>query len=319
MQKSEKSMRKSLGFSPEQALSKQEAALLATSQIAGQKITRGSGYLGTENLQKAESYAAAMPTGVGAGGKFSSGGQGGAANAASEKLISSKPSNVKVGDKADLSGVDSNLLSRFFTAAKEFGQDVNINSAYRGDDYQAQLWVRGRILNEAGIHTPARPKNTTTISYKGKQYTVDGSGKGSKHGRGEALDISTNRAAFDPVLAKYGLHRPFKQKDPPHVELQAAKGGVFTGPKSGYPVELHGQEIVAPLTMDSILMKLAKTPAESIEPALSGANQPNESIDKMAQMHSDLMDVLSRKLDNMIDALDDGNTTRTKLLKNSQS
>lgn len=316
MKKSEKSMKKSLGFSPDQALSKQEAALLATSQIAGQKITRGSGYLGTENLSKVESYASSMPTGVGAGGKFSS---GGAADPASAKLISSKPENVKVGENADLSGVNSTLLSKFFTAAKEFGSPITVNSAYRGDDYQAQLWVRGNILKEAGIHTPARPKNTTKINYKGREYTVDGSGKGSRHGRGEALDISGDRQGFDPVLNKYGLHRPFAAKDPPHVELKAAKGGVFSGPKSGYPVELHGGEMVAPLTMDSILMKLAKTPAESVEPTMLGANQPNESIEKMVQMHSELMDVLSRKLDSVIDVLDDGNTTRTKLLKNSQS
>jgi predicted chitinase len=326
MQQNEKSMRKQLGFSPDQALSKQEAALLATSQIAGQKITRGSGYLGTENLQKAESFAAAMPTGVGAGGRFSSGAQGGAANAASKELISTKPSNVKVGDKADLSGMDSNLLSRFFTAAKEFGQDININSAYRGDDYQAQLWVRGRILGEPGIHTPARPKNDTTITYKGKQYTVEGSGTGSKHGRGEALDISTHREAFDPVLAKYGLHRPFKQKDPPHVELKARKGGVFTGPDSGYPIELHGQEIVAPLTADSVLMKLAKTPAISTEGGRleasatslgGGSTAGTGNVEAIVKMHSELISVLTSKLDNMIDVLDDGNDTREKIFKHS--
>jgi predicted chitinase len=329
MAQSEKKMRKSLGFSPDQALSKQEAALLATSQIAGQKITRGSGFLGTEALGKAESFAAAMPTGVGAGGKFSSGGAGGAggaANAASEKLISSKPSNVKLGDKTDLSGMDSNMLSRFFTAAKEFGQPVNINSAYRGDDYQAQLWVRGRILGEEGIHTPARPKNDTTITYKGKQYTVEGSGKGSKHGRGEALDISADRGAFDPVLEKYGLYRPFKQKDPPHVELKAAKGGIFDGPKSGYPVELHGGEMVAPLTMDSILMKLAKTPALSaegdmFEKSMTGnkaaASENNNNTDAVLKMHSELITVLTSKLDNMISVLDDGNDTRDKIFKHS--
>ena len=326
MKQNEKSMRKQLGFSPDQALSQQEAALLATSQIAGQKLTPGKGYLGTENLQKAASFAAAMPTGVGAGGQFSSGGQGGAANPASKELISTKPSNVKLGDKADLSGMDSNLLSRFFTAAKEFGQDININSAYRSDDYQAQLWVRGNILGEKGIYTPARPKDDTTITYKGKQYTVEGSGTGSRHGRGEALDISTNREAFDPILAKYGLHRPFKQKDPPHVQLKARKGGVFTGPDSGYPIELHGQEIVAPLTADSVLMKLAKTPAISTEgdrlgtSVMSlggGSSAGNGNVEAIVKMHSELISVLTSKLDNMIDVLDDGNDTREKIFKHS--
>ena len=178
------------------------------------------------------------------------------------KLTNEKPKNVKVGDKADLSGVSPELLKRFFTAAKDFGQPISVNSAYRGDAYQAELWVRGRILGDPSIHTPARPKNDTTISYQGKQYTVEGSGKGSKHGRGEALDISGDREDFDPYLAKYGLHRPFKRNDPPHVELMASSGGIFDGPEKGYNVELHGTELVAPLMKDSLLMKLAQTPAK---------------------------------------------------------
>jgi hypothetical protein len=65
--------------------------------------------------------------------------------------------------------------------------------------------------------------NTTTITYKGKKYTVEGSGKGSQHGRGGALDVSTvNMSEFTRILAKYGLHRPYAPKDPPHVELNRA-------------------------------------------------------------------------------------------------
>ena len=179
-------------------------------------------------------------------------------------LISSKPDNVKLGDRADLSGMNSTLLSRFFTAAKEFGRSITVNSAYRSDQHQAELWVRGNILGEPGIHTAARPKSDTTITYGGKQYKVEGSGVGSKHGRGEALDISTARRDFDPYLHKYGLHRPF-QNDPPHVELKAEKGGVFTGPSSGYPATLHGTELIAPLVNDSALMMLAKSPATQLD------------------------------------------------------
>ena len=204
-----------------------------------------------------------------------------------------KPKNITLGSAADLSGMDKTMLGRFFLAAKDFGKAITINSAYRGDAYQAQLWVRGRILNEPGIHTPARPKNTTTINYKGKQYTVDGSGKGSKHGRGEALDISTDRSSFDPVLAKYGLHRPFKQKDPPHVELKAKDGGVFTGPGSGYPVELHGSEIIVPLNPDSVLMRLSQLDSDNLneqelEDILMGKQNDNRNFELYSQLVSQL-------------------------------
>jgi hypothetical protein len=36
-------------------------------------------------------------------------------------------------------------------------------------------------------------------------------------------------------------------KDPVHFQLQAADGGVFSGPDSGYPAALHGEEAVIPL------------------------------------------------------------------------
>jgi hypothetical protein len=183
---------------------------------------------------------------------------------ADTKLISSKPDNITLGDRTDLSGMNSNLLSRFFTAAKEFRRPIKVNSAHRSDQYQAELWVRGNILGESGIHTPARPMNDTTITYRGKQYKVDGSGIGSKHSRGEALDISADRGAFDPYLHKYGLHRPYRN-DPPHVELKAEKGGVFTGPSSGYPATLHGTELIAPLVNNSALMMLAKSPATQLD------------------------------------------------------
>jgi len=134
-------------------------------------------------------------------------------------LITSRPKNVRLGPAADLSAVDSQLLSRFYAAAKEFGEDIYVSSGYRSDEYQTQLIVRKK-LGEPNIHSPAPPKKTTTITYKGKQYTEKGSGKGSQHGRGGALDVSTaNMPKFDRILAKFGLNRPHAAFDRPHVEL----------------------------------------------------------------------------------------------------
>jgi hypothetical protein len=108
--------------------------------------------------------------------------------------------------------------------------------------------------------------------------------------------------------------------------VQAARGGIFSGASSGYPATLHGTEIVAPLTMDSILMKLAKTSALSaegdmVEKVLTGVSgssaSGNNNSDAVLKMHSELISVISSRLDSMIDALDDGNTTRTRILRNS--
>ncbi len=108
--------------------------------------------------------------------------------------------------------------------------------------------------------------------------------------------------------------------------VKAARGGVFSGASSGYPATLHGTEIVAPLTMDSILMKLAKTSALSaegdmVEKALTGVSgssaSGNNNSDAVLKMHSELINVLTAKLDSMIDVLDDGNDTREKIFKHT--
>jgi hypothetical protein len=140
-----------------------------------------------------------------------------------------RPSNLQVGSAADLSKVDPDLLKRLYAAVKEYGQPVRINSAYRGDDYQAQLWVRANVYREPGIYSPARPAETVTITYKGKQHTVQGSGRGSTHGRGQAIDVSPG-PALDPFLRKHGLHRPHASFDPPHVEKMG--GSNYQAPSS---------------------------------------------------------------------------------------
>ena len=103
--------------------------------------------------------------------------------------------------------------------------------------------------------------------------------------------------------------------------LQARKGGIFDGPDSGYPVEMHGGEMIAPLSTNSVLMKLAKTPVESEQMKQIAAptnSVEKETIEKIVSMNSEMMDSMISKLDDMVNAISDGNETRQKILKNSQ-
>jgi hypothetical protein len=250
--------------------------------------------------------------------------EGGAAEkSAPKKTVTSKPKNVIIGPAADISGVDQSLLSKFYTAAEEFGQTIRVNSAFRGDQKQAELWVRGRILGDPGVMTPAKPKNDTKINYKGTEYNVPGSGKGSKHREGDALDISTDRDAFDPVLAKYGLHRPYKQKDPPHVELLAKEGGIASGPNTGYPVTMHGTEIIVPLDPNSILAELGKKSSAEIESKMTqSANDKSmdtETFKELANINQAMMEMMANKLDAVINRLETSNDTQGKLLRHTQA
>lgn len=130
---------------------------------------------------------------------------------------------VYLASGVDTSGTDTSLLDKMSQFSAQTGLPVRINSAYRSDKKQAELWVRGKILKDPSIHTPAPPKNTTTVTVDGKEYTVQGSGIGSAHGRGDALDVSIagmgkNKGEVDAALASVGLYRPFLPKDPPHIQ-----------------------------------------------------------------------------------------------------
>lgn len=64
-------------------------------------------------------------------------------------------------------------------------------------------------------------------------------------------------------------------------KIQGARvGGLFAGPSSGYPIELHGTELIVPVDIDSVLMKLATDPASPTDD--SAFNQPGDVASKVS-------------------------------------
>jgi hypothetical protein len=156
------------------------------------------------------------------------------------------------GEMSDFQGLNPGMQRAVFNAATEYmkatGNKLQINSAKRDPEDQERLYnetVRaGRPGKGPGGMLVARPGS-------------------SPHESGNAIDIQqyTDRMAVQ-ILGKHGLHQKYGSKDPVHFELMARDGGIFDGPQKGYKAELHGTELVAPLLKDSILMKLAQTPAK---------------------------------------------------------
>lgn len=108
--------------------------------------------------------------------------------------------------------------------------------------------------------------------------------------------------------------------------LQAALGGIASGPKSGYPTMLHGNEIIVPLDPNSILADLGKKSQEQIktemstfEKSMSGDNLDTTVFRDIAKQNQQLMEMIGYKLDNVINKLDTGNDTQDKILKYSQA
>jgi hypothetical protein len=201
-----------------------------------------------------------------------------------------------------------------------FGSEVD---RVLGGSQQQRIRQLAMTLKGEGFNVSGHPDFNPTGGHK----------DGSLHYSGRALDINIDgqgpewndpprKARFDALRDRLTAQQfeviwgTEDHKDHLHIEL--AKGGIVSGPASGYPATLHGTEVVTPLNMDSILMRLAKTPAAADgTDGMLGSNVTREALDRMSFAQKEMIDVLTRKLDNMIDALDDGNSTRTRILRNS--
>ena len=99
---------------------------------------------------------------------------------------------------------------------------------------------------------------------------------------------------------------------------QAADGGIFSGPNTGYPVAMHGNELVAPLDPNSIIAKmLTSTPEQVMQMANQNNNTTNSSPENNG-LTLEVFTMLAEKLDTMINMLSTSNDTQEQLLKYSR-
>jgi hypothetical protein len=103
--------------------------------------------------------------------------------------------------------------------------------------------------------------------------------------------------------------------------VRADNGGIFDGPDGGYPIEMHGSEMVSPLNMNSVLMKLAKTPAtESAKNIAAITSSKSDDTIKPDALYSNILKMnsdIANMLDRVIDVLENDHSTQSKILKNS--
>lgn len=224
-------------------------------------------------------------------------------------------------------GIGANVDMRQFhgNTVSGFREEVRnkINEALGGGPEQQRIKQLAARLKGEGYNISGHPDYDPTGGHK----------DGSLHPAGRALDVNIGtgntewndekqKSQFDSLATRLRgegfevIWGTGDHKDHMHIEL--AKGGIVSGPSTGFPATLHGTEVVTPLNTDSILMKLAKTPVESpdIDGLLASKNN-QESNERLMQLHRELMATLTSKLDDVIDALDDGNTTRVRILRNS--
>ena len=92
---------------------------------------------------------------------------------------------------------------------------------------------------------------------------------------------------------------------------KAATGGIFSGPTSGYPVMLHGKEIVIP--MQDIQSALKTNDVEKADLPTMTSTTTNTNTNTGPDM-SEMINVMASKLDDMLEYMRRSNATQEELL-----
>lgn len=352
MKKGQAGMAKKLGIDTK-TMDQSQANLLATSQIAGQDV-RKMGAIGAEHSAKVDKHAASFAPGTAGGAMVASAGSkapgvavasadtsskltgrslaqaksnlgnpkfpsGGVTGVASGSPAGGEPADLlkfggQSGSASSFAGLDSGLQQQVLAAAKDYkdttGKMLQVNSAKRDSEDQKRLYDA-----TVAAGTPGKGPSGMAVAKPGR----------SKHEQGNAIDIQQGKDDSDAIAAmnKQGLQQTVPG-DPVHFQMPQAKGGgVFSGPKSGFPVELHGNELVAPLDPNSMIAKLllAPSPEAIAKPADVAAAPPavTSMDDNTSSLTVEMIEMLSEKLDKMIDHLSSSNDTQDKILQYSRS
>jgi predicted chitinase len=99
---------------------------------------------------------------------------------------------------------------------------------------------------------------------------------------------------------------------------QAAEGGIFSGANTGYPVAMHGNELVAPLDPNSVIAKMLMSTPDQMMQSLNNTTVADNSSPENNGLTLEVFTMLAEKLDTMITILSTSNDTQEQLLKYSR-
>ena len=346
MQKTKSAMKKQLGLGAG-PMSQEQANQLATSQVAGQVVKRGQGYLG-ETLAKVDAYSSQV-----AGIKPSAGPSGGgdtamasAAPAGGATKVSSAPGGShgdEGGKTADATGGKQLASAMDAKSPKEQVEKAGLKVRPAGDVYHGGLLTNSTL--SAAKEAQSQVPNFGMFTGLNDMFHQQNHPK-SKHALGQGVDFTLKKM---PTIEESKEIKEMLQKIPgvsyvaneyygpphgernrnttgPHFHFQtsAAEGAVIDGPQAGYPVDLtaHGREVIAPLQPNSVLEMLAQTPAgqqkSEPSPVVNLDEKPESGIKDLVSLNEELLAIMRDKFDVMIDKLSKSNETQDKLLQNAR-
>jgi LAS superfamily LD-carboxypeptidase LdcB len=195
------------------------------------------------------------------------------------------------GSQSNFNGLNEQLKQAVIQAGAEYnsvtGKNLIINSAKRDSADQQRL-----CDETVAAGRPGRGPSGMAVGRPGQ----------SLHERGMAVDIQQGKG--DPtaiaMLNKQNLFQTVAN-DPVHFQFSAREGGVLSGPKSGYAVQLHGDEAVIPLS--------------------GGRSIPVEMPGLTATMNGQvsLMQLQSEQMEELIELMRSNNGISSKILQASKA
>lgn len=186
----------------------------------------------------------------------------------------------------------------------------NSNPILKNDDNRNKLMANAINMGFTGIGAEYRAPGGAHIHLDTSHRSLTGWGS----------DYTGKTLSKDsPWLANY-----INKVRSGEVKLKASEGGIFgyTGEQSMSMPGNSGKKL-APLQLDSILMKLAKAPMEEVQQmqkdmmkAVSGSSN-GEKTSNTDAVSLELYHVVSQKLDSVLTALESSRGTQHKMLKRS--
>lgn len=248
--------------------------------------------------------------GIKAGSKFQKG----------DYVLTEERYNQKQLDRAMKSGESlAGVIDDPNDTIKKKGRDVTIDQWYGSGAYQKAVndglnWVQ--VKSYFAKFNDLKDFTDSYVGFlKNPRYA-----EALKAGSAEEFGYAVAKAGYATASAdKYASKVGSFAKS-----ISAAKGGLVSGPKTGFPATLHGNEIIVPLDPNSILADLGKKSKQEVQSdmkTVTSARQEtrDDTGKELVAVNTQMMEMLASKLDTMINKLDTSNNTQSKLLKYSQA
>lgn len=226
--------------------------------------------------------------------------------------------NKQVGGKTDtnLTGMTISEILKFQDKMKAQGMESTALGKYQ--------IIQGTLMGliKKGVVTPndkfdaATQEKLGMALLEGRDYSKFKSGEITAEKFADnlakewaALPTASGKSFYD----KTGSNKALVSRPDFMAQLeQAATGGIFAGPTSGYPVMLHGNEVVIPMKDFQTAMNIKSVEKSPLDSMTTPAPSTGPNIDAIIAQVSD---ALTSKMDELIEQMRVSNRTQEELLQ----